>query len=321
MAITDMVVFNQYMQTTATEVIGQQVELFNTATRGAITLRSFDPDGDFNSETMFKQVADLVKNRNMYGQGDLTPVDLQQLEEISVKIAGGTDAVRYQPAQFDWINMNVEAAGIAFGEQVAKGVLQYMLNSAISATVGAISNVGATLTFTATAGEKASLENLNSGSALFGDRAPSIAAWVMHSKSLHDLYGAALTNTERLFEFGNVQVMSDGFGRPLIMTDSPALINATPDPDKYYQLGLVNGGIVLEDNGDYRAYQDQNVLRENVEEFLKAEFSFNLGLKGYQWDTAAGGKSPNDTAIGTGTNWDKVATDIKDTAGVLVVTE
>lgn len=320
MALANMKVFNDYMYTSATETIQQQIELFNAATRGAIVLRNDDPDGDFDYETFFQSISGIVTNRDAYTQSDLTPVDLAMGEMISVKIGGGTKAVRYQPQQFDWINRNQEEAGMVFGEQVAAGIMQYMLNSGISAAVGAI-GANTTLVHTATAGTKANLTSLNAGARLFGDRASRIAAWVMHSKSLHDLYDQSLTNANRLFTFGDIQVFDDGFGRPLVMTDSPALVNTTPTPDTYTQLGLVPGAILVEDNRDYRAYADENMLKANTEHYLKAEFSFNLGLKGYAWDTASGGKSPNDTAIGTGTNWDKYATDNKDTMGVMVVTE
>jgi hypothetical protein len=42
-------------------------------------------------------------------------------------------------------------------------------------------------------------------------------------------------------------------------------------------------------------------------------------LKGYTWDEASGGKSPSDAALGTGANWDQVATSDKHTAGVITI--
>ena len=43
-------------------------------------------------------------------------------------------------------------------------------------------------------------------------------------------------------------------------------------------------------------------------------------MKGYTWDKANGGKSPNDAALALSTNWDRTATSHKDTAGVKVTT-
>ena len=58
--------------------------------------------------------------------------------------------------------------------------------------------------------------------------------------------------------------------------------------------------------------------KENIQRTYQAEWSYNLGLLGYSWNTAAGGSSPSDTALGTPSNWTKVATSNKDTAGVLL---
>jgi len=321
MALSNMAVFNSFMYDSATETIKQQVDIFNSATRGAISLTSGQNVGDYDFDTMFKQISGLVGNRDAYGSGALTPVDLEQLQRASVKVAGQTKLVRYEPQQFDWIDRNAEEAGVAFGVQVAQGMMQYMLNSALAAAGAAVSGVAA-LNHDGTAAV-ATLGSLNTGASKFGDRAGDIVAWVMHSKSLHDIYGNALTNSERLFDFGGVRVIQDGFGRPLIMTDSPALFlvdGGGGGIDWYYQLGVVAGGILLEDNQTYRAYADQDIAQENVQNTMKAEFDFNLGLKGYTWDTTNGGKSPDDATIATQTNWDQTATDVKDTALVRITT-
>jgi hypothetical protein len=52
---------------------------------------------------------------------------------------------------------------------------------------------------------------------------------------------------------------------------------------------------------------------------MQVDYSFGLGLKGYSWDQTNGGKSPTDAELATGTNWDKVVTSDKHTAGVLAV--
>ncbi|NNA37726.1 hypothetical protein HBO97_24845, partial [Pseudomonas lundensis] len=47
--------------------------------------------------------------------------------------------------------------------------------------------------------------------------------------------------------------------------------------------------------------------------------TFGLGLKGFTWDTANGGKSPTSAELATGTNWDLVANSIKGSAGVITI--
>jgi hypothetical protein len=57
---------------------------------------------------------------------------------------------------------------------------------------------------------------------------------------------------------------------------------------------------------------------EQISYRLQGEYAYNLGLKGYTWDIANGGANPSAAALATGTNWDQVATDDKDTAGVIL---
>lgn len=320
MAISDMAVFNDFAYSTITETVAQQVDKFNTASRGTIVLRNKGNVGDFAYKASFAEISSLMRRRDIYATGAISTSPLAMLSEASVKIAGGTREVLFDPAQFSWIQQNPELAGVVIGEQVAKGIMQDMLNTGIKAMRAATVNVGATASYTVPASGTLTLNGLNKGAALFGDQAQDIRAWVMHSKPLHDLYDAALTNTAQLWQFGNVQVREDGFGRVFIVTDSPSLYGAVSSPDvtDYYALGLVENAILVDDNGDFFANLETTNGDENINRSWQGEYTFNLGLKGYTWDTGNGGKSPTDAEIGTGTNWDQTATSIKNTAGVSV---
>jgi hypothetical protein len=315
MALSDMTVFNDFAYLSFTETIVQQVRLFNEASNGALVLRPARNIGDFDEEAFFANISGLVRRRDAYGSGSVSPVDLSQLQRNTVKVAGGSVPVRWTPQQFSWVQQNQERAGTAIGEQFAEGVFQDYLNSAIAALVAAISNQGS-LTYDATGGTL-DRADLVQGAALFGDRASRLRAWIVHSKPMHDLLVENVTNAERLFTFGNVNVMDDGFGRPLIMTDSPDLITSG-SPDTYHTIGLTEMGAMVEDNGDLFTNIDTENGNENIVRTWQAEYTFNLGLKGYSWDESNGGASPTDAELATGTNWDQVATFDKDTAGVLV---
>lgn len=53
---------------------------------------------------------------------------------------------------------------------------------------------------------------------------------------------------------------------------------------------------------------------------MQGEHAFNVGVLGCQWDVGNGGLNPTDAAIATGSNWDKVYTDVKQLAGARLVT-
>jgi len=203
-----------------------------------------------------------------------------------------------------------------FGQQLAVAALADMLNTAIMAYVAAL-NGEADVTVDAT-GANVAFTTLLTGAAKFGDRSNDLRAWLMHSTTMFDIFGVALTNSTGLFTFGTVNVRQDGFGRPFIITDSNALINTSPNPDTYYVAGLTQNAIVVEQNDDFFQNVETTNGDENIQRSIQAEWSYNLGIKGYSWDKASGGKSPNDAALATAANWDRVATSHKDTAGVLL---
>jgi hypothetical protein len=322
MALSDLKVYNDYAYLSFTEVLRQQIDLFNGATGGVITLSSAANQGDFNDAAFFARVTGgLVRRRNAYGSGAVAEKVLRQLQDTSVKVAAGTPPVRLDPGQFNWIKMNPETAGAAMGQQLAKDTLADMLNTALGVTYSALAQVSAVV-FDATAetNKKPSWVNFNKTQALFGDQSSAIAAWLMHSAPMHSLYEANLNNTERLFTYGNVNVMRDPFGKLLVMTDSPQLVVAG-SPTMYPVLGLVSGAVSVEQNGDFDANEETKNGDENIVRTYQAEWSYNIGVKGFAWDKTNGGKSPTDAALFTATNWDKYATDNKDVAGVVCLTE
>lgn len=318
MALSDLQVFSEYAYSSMTEVLGQQVNLFNAASRGMITLKSAAHQGDFSDEVFWKKISGLVRRRNAYGSGTVTEKVLQHLLETSVKVAAGTPPIRIDPSMLKWIQRSPEEAGVVIGKQLAGDTLADMLNAAATVGVTALSNVAAVVNdVTAGVGDaaKANLVNLNGTVAKFGDRSQAIVGWLMHSKPLFDIYGQALVNGQELFTFETVQVRQDGFGRVFVVTDSPALVEAG-SPNNYHTLGLTSGALMVDTNGDYIDNTETKNGNENIVRTWQAEWSYNVGIEGFAWDKTSGGKSPNDAAIGAAGNWDRYATDVKDLAGV-----
>lgn len=320
MALSTMQVFDDFLYGTMNEVLMQQTEAFNAASNNCIILRQKDNTGDFRKEAGYSLIASLMRRRDVYASGAVSPVAISQFTEAAVKIAGAAGPVAFNPSQFTWINKSPDEAGIVIGKQVAKGLFADYLNTAIKAVRAAIVNVGATTNYTVLSQGTLTLAAMNEGARLFGDSAQDIRCWVMHSSPLHDLYALALTNTATLFTFGTVQVREDGFGRRFVVTDSPSLYGAVSSPDvtDYYTLGLTENAVTVDDNGDWFANTETSNGDENIARTWQAEYTFQLGLKGYTWDMTNGGKSPTDAEIATGSNWDKTATSIKSTAGVAV---
>lgn len=318
MATSDMIIFNEQTQLVATETVAQALAAFNEASGGGLLLGSRSTLGDYVEEASYKAIAGLVSRRDAYGTGALTPKQIEQLNDISVKVDQNIGPMEWTVEQFARLMKNEEEAGLIIGEQAAEAMIQDYLNTTAAALVAAVGNQ-ATLVNDYSATGTAKLVELNKAAGKFGDRQQSLVAWLMHSKVYTDLTNEAITNTSQLYNIGNIQVMQDGLGRRYVVTDAPAL-SVAGAPDKYNSLGLVAGAAMVETSALLTMTQPK-ADQENMGTIWKGESSFTIGLKGYSWDTTNGGKSPTDAELATGTNWDLIASSTKDTAGVMLISQ
>lgn len=322
MALSDLKVYSEFAYTTFTEVLRQQVNLFNAASQGAILLGVGAHLGDYSDQVFWKKIDNLIRRRNVYGSGAVTPTSLKQLVDTMVKVAAGTPPIEIDPSQFTWIQKSPEEAGVVIGQQLAVEALADMLNTGLGAFYAAHIQTAANvldITGETSPADTVNIATLAKATGKLGDQSGgTIQAWVMHSKVLFDIFGNTLTNANYLFQYGNVIVNRDPFGKLLIMTDSPSLVNLTPNPDVYHTLGLTSGAIVVDRNNDWMANEETKNGDENIKRTWQAEWTFELGIKGHAWDKANGGPSPTQAALLTSTNWDKIVTSNKDLGGVII---
>jgi hypothetical protein len=319
MALSQMQVFNQYIMPATIETLGQMVEKFNGASAGAIRLTTAGFDGDFLQESFFAAIHSAQRRVDRYAAiADQAATDLTQLKYSGVKVAGGFGPIRFEPGQLTWLQKPTTEGIEVASRNFAEALLRDQLNTAIAALVAAISNQAAA-TNDITAGTNAVLtyNTLNGAHAKFGDRSADIVANVMTGSMYHKLIDQNLANATRLFQSAGVTIV-DILNKAVVITDAPALSTAgSPGVDRV--LGLVNGAATVFDGGDVISNIETTNGQTRIVTTMQVDYTFGLSLKGYTWDEANGGKSPTDAELATGSNWDKVATDIKHTAGVIAV--
>lgn len=317
MSLAQMQVFNDFIMPATLESLDQMTAAFNAASNGAIILSPDGFTGDFLQESFFQTLAAAQRRVDRYAANGVAPItDLTELKNSSVKVAGGFGPIRYEPGQMTWLQrptvQGIEVASRAFAEILLKD----QLNTAIAALVAAITaQATAVNDVSATAG--ITQAGLNNAHAKFGDSSQSLVAQVMQGTTWHKLVGQAIANSTNLFVAGNVRVV-DILGKVTVVTDAPALMQ-TGTPNKEVILSLVSGAALVHDGRDQISNVDTSNGKERIETTIQVDYTFALGLKGYTWDTTAGGKSPTDAELATGTNWDKTATSIKHTAGVALI--
>lgn len=322
MSLTQMQVFNEYIMPATIETLGQMVQKFNAASNGAIVLTTEGFDGDFFQESFFQAVHSAQRRVDRYASnGAASVTDLTELKRSMVKVAGGFGPIRYEPSQLSWLNRPTAKGIEAASRNFAEAMLKDQLNTAIACLVAAIENQSSAK-YDGIASDSPNLGIsyglINKAHAKFGDASGNIVANVMTGSVFHKLIGQNLTNTAQLFQAGNVTVV-DVLGKAVVVTDAPALLEDASPVDKEKVLGLVAGAAVVADGGDVISNIETTNGKLRIETTMQVDYTFGIGLKGYTWDTGNGGKSPTDAELATGSNWDKVATDIKATAGVIAI--
>jgi len=321
MALSDMEVFNTYFMPPTVETLAQLVQKFNAASGGAIRLTTDGFDGDFLQTSFYTGLAGARRRVNRYAaNNNVAPVDLTQMQHNTVKVAGGFGPVRYEPSQMTWLRKPT-AEGIEVASRIfAESLLQDQLNTAIMALVAAIGNQGAAATVDVSGAKKVDYQAVNDSHALFGDHSSQLIAQVMDGAQFHTFVGHNLANNQQLFQSSNVRVV-DILGRLVVVTDAPALYTpaAGANPAVRRVLSLTTDAATVHDARDLISNIETSNGKERIETTLQIDYSFGVGLRGYTWDVANGGKSPTDAELATGSNWDKTAASIKHTAGVLAV--
>jgi len=317
--------FTLQAYTAMTEVIQDTVRLFNGASNGAIILTGGDLQSAFSEEAFYALLTgDLIKSRNPSGTAATTEFSLEHALANKVKVALRTDTLVFTQAWYDWIARDQAEAASVFGIQLAEKIFEARLENAIAMLKAcAGTNPNLVRDQSAATGKDGimSYTNLLLAADLFGDKAQRINCWLMHSRAKTQLIEGNLANTERLFQFGGVNVMSDAEGRPIIFTDVAGLRSGAgtgPDPVLFHTLGLTQAAAIVEQNSDWQDHVDRSNGQENIKDTYQAQWSENYAVKGFAYDVASIDKKVGITpaALAVSANWDQNVTSDKDTFGV-----
>lgn len=315
MALSHRTVFNEYIVPATIETFAEQVRLFNAASNGTIVLDAANFRGDFLTQAFFNNVRDAQRRVDRYQPNtDVEPTDITDHTQSKVKVAGGFGPVRYEPSEMTWLE-EPTARGIEIASRSFADALLYdQVNTAVLAAVGAIGSQADTVYGSDT--EKLTYDTINLAHAKFGAASGMIRTDIMSGTQYHKFISQNLGNApSMLFTADNVTVVSI-LGKAVIVVDAPGLTS----PDGVSRvLGLTAGAVTVSDSGDLITNIETKNGKQRIETTFQADYTFNIGLKGYSWDTATGGKSPLDAEIGTGANWERVAESVKTTAGVLAI--
>lgn len=315
MSLPDMKVFNTQLQTAIIKKLNQKANLFNEQSSGALALVNEALMGDFKEEAIWNNVSQALRDIDAYGaQSAVAATGLSQDQINSVKTMKGFGPIKWEKNQLTWIGKNPGEALSVISESLAMAVMEDQVNKAIGVLVASIGNqASATLDVSAETGDAGAVTQLtlNKSHALFGDSSSNLMVQVMTGATSHKLYGQALNNGAQLFSEGTVRII-DILGKRSIITDSPALTAGT----KERVLSLSPMAAVIASNDDFTSDILPVVGQTRLETVYQAEYTENVSVKGYSWNTAV--KSPVKAELETGSNWSLIMP-LKQSAGVLLI--
>jgi len=315
---TDFKIYNDEFYGGMFESVEENITIFNEASRGAIQLVQQEVLGHFEKESFFQKVSSLITRRDISSTASGTATKSTQGELIGVKL---NRRYQHEDTLDAWkkIASNERELSFILGQIVGEEKVKDYLQTVIRALVGALSNQSAI--YSDQTASNLTYNILVGGLTLFGDAAPRIIAWVMHSKPFYDLMGKAIT--DKVTNVADVAIWDasiGGLNRPIIVTDLSPLhqenLSSQSSDDRYFVLGLTAGGGVVKESEGTSLISETVTGLENLVFRVQGEHAFNVSLKGMAFSTSY--TNPTDAQIGTGSNWTKVAADDKALPGICI---
>lgn len=326
---SDFKVYDEQFQGGFVETIMQNVDAFNEAAQGALTLRTRELLGHYEKEAFFDEiVASAISRRDINASGDIAATKLTQDEFIGVKLnrrngpfETSVDALR--KAYGGGGEQASQRFSRVIGVQTAKAMPREQLDRALAAIEAKLQSVAALHEDDTSA--VVTSNGLVDAISKSGDAYGDLALFVMHSKVYFDLVKDQVTNA--IYRANGVQVMQGTpatFGKPVLVTDSASLKETngvSSGIDAYSTLVLFGGAATIDiSEPPIAALEGPLTGKEQLFYRWQAEYAYNVKLRGCQWDTTNGGINPTNAAVGTATNWDTVVADNKLLPGAILRT-
>ncbi len=310
---SNMVIYDQLMQTAYLERIQDVIEGFNANSAGAMVLRTEAIEGNLSRDAFYTLDA-TVGHRNVNSAAAVSGERFGADEMITVKTPWKFGPVESTEESFKRRNRTPEEHFTLTGQQLADHALRYQLRAAfagLSAAIGANSDMVAEANWT-TDGKRV----LTKGLRKMGDQFNRVAIWVMDSTQYFELVDTAIA--DKIFEEAGLVVYG---GQPGTM-GKPVLVTDEAPEDTIF--GLQAGAVEIVESQAPGILNERIGGLENIVIRSQAEGTFNVGLMGYSWgveNSTPAPVNPNLTQLGTGANWVKYAKSNKATAGFLIDTD
>lgn len=303
---TDMKIYHEEFFAGMNEVVQQNSNVFNGASANAIRLVPRMLKGDYDRESFFKAIETIVSRRDATSVADADIQKLEQGELQGVKLNRKIGPVYNTIDSFKKIQVDPREFSFVLGQQTGEEALRDYVNTGALSVSTAIQAMSPSMVEVASGSDNLTAQYLIKAMAKMGDRAQRIRAWVMHSKPWFDLMEGQVT--DKVTNISDVVIYGGSpgtLGRPVIVTDSPYLVNyqtvtSGPDGDNYIVMGLTEDAVVMNQSEDESIMSDILLGKENLIMQYQGEYAYNIRVKGFAF---ASSLNPNAATLGTTGNW------------------
>lgn len=312
-------VINKAVYGVVQKALAYNVNLFNKNTNGALLMSLKNIAGTFE-EYLNLTLEDVLLYRDPTSTANIDKAHFNHIADNMIKIGFSTKEIEYMFAKFDWTHRRLEDAGLLIGQTIARNVLENNVKMALGTLTAVLKNDNKVkVDISATGDGKMTYGSLMQGARPFGDQMERIVAWVMHSSQAFDLYSSNLSNLTHLFNFDNIKVVRDPLGKLIVISD---MIEYDSNEQKYHALGLVSGACVLGTMAEFRSNADTRNGQANILTSYQAEWSQTISLKNHRYNTETNkGIVANLSTLTNAGNWTKVSDNVKEQAGVVLITK
>ena len=195
---SNMVIYQDQFYSGFIEAVDTNLEVFNAASRGAITLTTMEHRGQQKERAFFLKHSNIY-HRDPTSTSVRTPTSMSADDVKSIKVKKGA----YDSFTLDSFvdqGISIEEAVFLYGKATAENIMEQWRDSAFSSIVGAydlaaLQAGGADeLVFDATDGTLESSDLINAMK-LLGDKSSKVRLWVMHSAVYYSLMGNQQAST------------------------------------------------------------------------------------------------------------------------------
>lgn len=322
--VTDFKPREELVRAGVVEATMQFIDVFNAGANGAIRLVDETLENNLNYSNFFQLPSNFIERRDPTANTDIDTKKVTEAQEVGVKLnrrAGPIDMTMDAFKKNGTVAANQrDTFSLIFGREAARRMLRDKVNTAL---IGCRAAIDGQSTLKHTASTVLTTGDMIDGMSKFGDAGGEIVAWVMHSKPFYSLVKDQAV-TKNIDGISNI-VLSTGspatIGRPVIVTDSAALITGTGSsgsPYQYHTLGLTRDGLVVRNSEPMTMVAEWITGFDNIRLMWQGEYAYNVNAKGYAFSTSGADNNPSDATLGTSAKWTAVVSDLKNSAGVVI---